>query len=147
MLQLDKSYLFSDKGRDKKMAPKETVAVINSNEDIVEAIQLILNDAGYHSVGGHVIDFKKGRKDFVAFFKEHTPNVIIFDIAPPYEENWNFFQLIKNVKEAEGAQFIITTTNKGMLERFAGKTDAIEIVGKPFDLEEILMAVKKRFKD
>jgi DNA-binding NtrC family response regulator len=69
--------------------------------------------------------------------------VIIFDIAPPYEENWTFFQLIKNVKEVEGRKFIITTTNKGILETFVGKTDAIEIVGKPFDIEEIVTTVKK----
>jgi DNA-binding NtrC family response regulator len=128
------------------MAQENTVAVINSNEDIVEAIQLILADEGYHSVGAHVIDFKKGRKDFVTFCKEHNPQVIIFDIAPPYEENWTFLQLIKNAKEVEGRKFIITTTNKGILEKFVGKTDAIEIVGKPFDMEEIVTTVKKKLK-
>ncbi len=126
---------------------KRMIAVINSNEDIVEMIQLMLLDAGYASVGAHVVDFKKGRLDFVAFCEQHHPQVIVFDIAPPYEENWKFLQLLKNTKIAEATQFLLTTTNKEALERLVGGTKTIEILGKPFDLEEILAAVHKLLHD
>ena len=122
------------------------VAIINSNEDIVEAIRLILGDAGFVTVGAHLVDFKKGRQDLVAFLQEHNPRVIVLDIAPPYEENWNFFQLIKNTLAAEGRQFVLTTTNKKILEDLVGKTSTIELIGKPFDLDEIVKAVQKMMK-
>lgn len=122
------------------------VAVINSNEDILDSIRLILDDAGIPSISGHVIDFKKGRQSLVAFMEEYKPKVIIYDIAPPYEENWRFFQLVKDAKEVEGCQFVLTTTNKAALEKFVGETDAIEIIGKPFDLNEIVIAVKKQLQ-
>jgi DNA-binding response OmpR family regulator len=122
------------------------VAIINSNEDIVEAIRLILGDAGFVTVGAHLVDFKKGRQDLVAFLQENNPRVIVLDIAPPYEENWNFFQLIKNTLAAEGRQFVLTTTNKKILEDLVGKTSTIELVGKPFDLDEIVKAVQKMMK-
>jgi DNA-binding response OmpR family regulator len=122
------------------------VAIINSNEDIVEAIRLILGDAGFVTVGAHLVDFKKGRQDLVAFLQENNPRVIVLDIAPPYEENWNFFQLIKNTLAAESRQFVLTTTNKKILEDLVGKTSTIELIGKPFDLDEIVKAVQKMMK-
>lgn len=122
------------------------VAIINSNEDIVEAIRLILGDAGFVTVGAHLVDFKKGRQDLVAFLEEHNPSVIVLDIAPPYDENWNFFQLMKNTQAVKGRQFVLTTTNKKVLEDLVGETVSIELVGKPFDLDEIVKAVQKMVK-
>jgi DNA-binding NtrC family response regulator len=135
--------------REKSMtsAPEpNVVAIINSNEDVVEAIRLILGDAGFVTIGAHLVDFKKGRRDLVAFLQEHDPRVIVLDIAPPYEENWNFFQLMKNSQAARGRQFVLTTTNKKILEDLVGKTSTIELVGKPFDLDEIVKAVQKMMK-
>jgi DNA-binding NtrC family response regulator len=128
------------------LAERKTVAIFNSSDEIVETLQILLDEVGYHTVGGHVVDFKKGKRDFVAFCQEHNPQVIIFDVAPPYEENWRFLQLLRNTKEAEGREFVVTTTNKAILEKLVGKTGAIEIVGKPFDLDEIVKAVNKRVK-
>ena len=128
-------------------APKSNVvAIINSNEDIVEAIRLILGDAGFVTVGAHLVDFKKGRQDLVAFLQEHNPKVIVVDIAPPYEENWNFFQLMKDSQAAKDRHFVLTTTNKKILEDLVGETVSIELVGKPFDLDEIVKAVQKTMK-
>jgi CheY-like chemotaxis protein len=124
----------------------DVVAIINSNEDVVEAIRLILGDAGFVTVGAHLVDFKKGRLDLVTFLQEHNPRVIVLDIAPPYVENWNFFQLMKDTQAANGRQFVLTTTNKKILDELVGKTHTIELVGKPFDLDEIVKAVQKMSK-
>jgi hypothetical protein len=41
--------------------PTYLAAVLNSNKDIVEALQLILADAGISSIGTHIVEFRKGR--------------------------------------------------------------------------------------
>jgi DNA-binding response OmpR family regulator len=126
---------------DKVLVPK--VALINSNDDILEALSLYLTEAGFITIKGHVHEFKTGQKDIVEFFNRHQPDAALYDVAPPYEENWNYFNLIKSLKEASGCPFILTTTNKDILERFAGPTNTIEIVGKPFDLQVVVSTIKK----
>lgn len=122
---------------------KPLIAVINSNQDIIEMICMILGQEGYPTVTGHVIDFKRGKDNFVDYLKRNNPKIIVFDIAPPYEENWTFFKLIRETKEAEKIPFIITSTNSAVLKQITGESNSIQIVGKPFDLQEIFNAVKK----
>jgi len=43
---------------------------------------------------------QRGRQDFVAFLTTYRPQMIVYDLAPPYEENWQFFQLVRQAGEA-----------------------------------------------
>jgi hypothetical protein len=38
---------------------------------------------------------------------------------------------------------VLTTTHKGHLEELVGPTDAIEIVGKPYDVNQVIGAVRR----
>ena len=119
------------------------IAILNSSDDTLEMLRTCLQQEGFTSiVTGHVPDIKRGRLDFVSFLAQHDPHVLVYDVAIPYEENWNFLQLLMSSGEMEGRRVVITTTNKKVLESFVGKTDAIEIHGKPYDLQEIVKSVK-----
>ena len=123
-----------------------TVAVIHADEDIVETLLLLLENEGYHAVGELLGNFKESRAYFAGFCQHHQPEVIILDIPPPYEEHWTFFHHLKDSAEAEGRRFLLTTTNKGVLEQVVGKAEALEILGQPFDFEELMTAVKNPLK-
>ena len=125
---------------------KATVAVVNSSEDIVTMLRLALEDEGFATVAGHVPRFKSGQDDMLAFLQTHDPAVIVFDIAPPYADNWRFLTLVRDTRAAQGRVFVITTTNRARLEQEVGDTGAIEIVGKPFDLQEVVDAVRRALK-
>lgn len=122
-------------------APK--IAVINANEDIVEAIMLALSTEGFLTAGAHLIDFKRGRKDFFTFIQSEKPEAIVLDIAPPYEENWEYFKLLQASIEDLHIPFIITTTNEHLLKKAIGddEVDTVEIMGKPFDIQTIVNKV------
>ena len=119
------------------------VAVVNSSEDVVTLIRQVLEEEGFSTVAGHVPHFKSGKDDLLAFLESHDPAAVVFDVAPPYEDNWRFLQLVRDTRSAEGRAFVVTTTNKAQLEKQVGDTGAIEVVGKPFDLQEIAGAVKR----
>ncbi len=124
-----------------------TVAVFNASEDVVAMLRIAIEAAGFETVTGHVPDIKAGRLDFVAFMKQHNPVVVVYDLAPPYRENWTFLQTILNTEEAQGRQFVLTTANKQLLREVTGySVDYLEISEKPDNMAAIVAAVKEAVK-
>jgi DNA-binding NtrC family response regulator len=122
---------------------EETVAVVNSNEDTVEMLRYALQESGFSSVvTGHIHDFKTGEADFPKYLETHDPRVVVYDVTIPYDKNWNFLRLILDSDHMRGRRLVVTTTNKKRLEEIVGPTEAFEIVGKPYDIDRIVQAVK-----
>lgn len=123
---------------------KKDIVIINSNIELIGALELLFQDEGYSTASYQVLDFKTGNINIRKILKREDPQVILYDISIPYKENWEFFKKIKETKEARGINFILTTTNKRALESFVGEVQAIEIIGKPFDVEEIIRVAREQ---
>src|SRR5262245_39931892 len=119
------------------------VAVINSSADTVEMLSLYLQQAGFEPVTAHIDEIKRGSLDFLRFVEGHDPHVIVYDVAPPYEQNWTYLNMLRRLDVMQGRAVVITTTHKENLERLVGPTGAIEIIGKPYDMQEVVTAVKR----
>ena len=119
------------------------VALFNASDDTVEMVQRMLDAAGIHClVSCRFADLRKGVVDFGGYLREHGPHVVIFDISPPYEQNWAFFRTLREDAAMQGRGLVLTTTNKDRLDEVVGRDSlALEVVGKPYDLQEISSAI------
>jgi DNA-binding response OmpR family regulator len=121
----------------------QVVAVVNSSEDTVEMLRECLVHHGFTSVvTAHIHDFKTGVADFPGYLSQHDPAVVVYDVSIPYEKNWTFLRLLLDSESMRGRKVVLTTTNKKRLEELVGPTETYEIVGKPYDLDQIVGAVK-----
>ena len=123
--------------------PRPIIAVFNASGDTVELLRAALESDGFHTVSGHIAELKKGEVDLISFIEHHRPEVIVYDISPPYDTNWNFLRLVRSSRAVEDCKFVLTTTNLPALDRLVGAdTGAIEIIGKPYDLDRVIGAVR-----
>jgi CheY-like chemotaxis protein len=120
------------------------VAIINTNDDLVNVLREALIEHGFNVVTGHIRDIKAGRLDFAEFLRAHNPTAIIYDIAVPYEDNWTFFQTLKQLPDAKHRDFVVTTVNRRVMQQRVGQADVIEIQGgRADDLDPVVDAVVK----
>ena len=119
------------------------VAIFNTSPDTVEMLRIVLERAGFVVFGAYSYDMRDGKLSITDMVKQHEPDVIIYDVAPPYDRNWRLFQHLCTMPALKGMNFIITTTNVKHVREVAGEgPELYEIVGKPYDLDKIVNACK-----
>src|SRR3984893_16954122 len=121
------------------------VALFNASDDTIDMIQAILKkgDGAQTLVWCHFADLKKGVVDFGKYLAKHNPEVVVFDISPPYDENWKFFKTMRDADVMRGRGAVLTTTNKNRLDEVLGAdSHALEVVGKGKELQQIQAAIK-----
>lgn len=122
----------------------EVVAIFNSSEETVDLIKDVLERAGFVVVFGHISDIRRGAIDLEQFVRQHRPKVIVYDLVPPYEITWAFLQHLRGSEFLNGVQFVLTSMNAERVQQIVAPNEQVyEIVGKPYDLDQIVRAVKE----
>jgi DNA-binding response OmpR family regulator len=121
------------------------VALFNASDDTIDMIQGLLTkaDSGQTLIWCHFADLKKGVVDFERYVGKHNPEVVIFDLSPPYDENWTYFKKMRDADVMQDRGIVLTTTNKDRLDEVLGSdSHALEVVGRPKDLRLIDEAIR-----
>ena len=128
--------------------PPPVVVLINASDDTVEMVRRMLDVKGICCLTPcHFADLRKGIINFDQYLIHNDPAVVIFDISPPYLENWKFFKSMRDSEEMKARGIVLTTTNKMRLDEIVGDdSHAIEVVGKPYDLQQISDAIENALR-
>ncbi len=119
-------------------------AVLNTSPDIVDMLRIALEQAGFVVVSLLTYQIRDGEVDLETFMRQHHPDVVVYDIAPPYEANWRLFQHVCQTPSMRSCRIVLTSTNAQRLIDLVGRSQQVyEIVGKPYDLDAIVTAVKE----
>lgn len=121
-----------------------TIAVVNGSDEIMESIAEVLGAEGYNVSKLHASDIRAGTIDFISWLQKHDPKILIYDIHPPYEKSLNFLKMIQDLGAIQNRCLILTTTNLQALHTVNHGIKAYEVLGKPFDLDELITIVKDR---
>ena len=116
------------------------VACLNSSQDLVDLMADVLDYDGFRTVS-FAASHKDGPQPLIAFLHQTRPQVCVFAISPPYEESWAICQQVRQA--VPDCAWVLTTTNKRALDELVGPSNAIEILGKPYDIEQLVAAVRR----
>ena len=120
------------------------VAIVNTNPDLVRLLRVNLESAGFVTFVVHIEDIKTASGDVEAIIERHNPRVIIYDVVPPYDVNWRFFDHLRTTKAFQGRHFVITTVNISQVQRIVGREAVVhEVVGEASDMQQVVRAVKE----
>ena len=130
------------------MAQKEsgpaTVAIINTNPDLVRLLRFELEGVGFVVFELHLEQIRAATADVAGFLEQHDPRVIVYDVAPPYQENWNFMEHLRASPGFEKRRFVLTSMNVERVNQIVGNDEAVyEILGLEEDLRPVVRAVKE----
>ncbi len=116
--------------------------VLNGSEDLIEALEEVLDGAGFQTKGVRVQDVMRGPLDFPTLVREVAPAVIVYDISVPFDLSWHAFQKLAASPVVAGIPFVLTTTNREGAQEYTGP-DVIELLLKPYDIDQFTQAVNQ----
>ena len=107
-------------------------------------IRITMEHEGIVLVSAMTHEVRDGEVDIETFVRQHQPSVILYDIAPPYEENFRLFQHLRASEALRDRAIVLTTTNARHLVKLVEEGTVVhEVVGKPYDLDQIVTAVQQ----
>jgi two-component system sensor histidine kinase/response regulator len=123
------------------MADKQHILVVDDHEPLLIAIQGILEGEGYTvftAIDGTVA---------LEIMEDAHPNLIIADIMMPRMDGYALYEAIRAQQKWVTIPFIFLTAKAEREDKLRGKSmGAEEYLTKPFDPQELIVAVSSRLK-
>lgn len=88
------------------------VAVFNTSPDLIDVVRRAFEPAGIVVISLLTYQIREGGVDLEEFLTHNNPDVVVYDIAPPYDANWNLFQHIRRLLGMRKRKVVLTSINR-----------------------------------
>jgi CheY-like chemotaxis protein len=123
------------------------VALINTTPDVIDMLRIAFEQAGFVAVSTFTHMIRDGDIDIQAFMRQHRPDVIVYDIAPPYKSNWQLFLHIVQSPGVSGCPVVLTSTNPDRVRELGGTAlPVFEVVETPYEIMRLIEAATQAIK-
>lgn len=122
----------------RQLTRSRTIGVFDSHPDTAELLRLLFEADGFRVITVDLRELRAGHIDVAGLHERYQFDVIVFDVALPYQANWQLFCDLQ-ARELAGVPVVLTTTNERALDALLGdeRPQVIEIWGKPYDTERL----------
>ncbi len=110
------------------------VLVVNQRADTLALLRSVVEEAGFQALTMNraAID----DETFRSFLVQHRPEVVIYDVPWPYEENFDTFRKLQQELTDEPIRWMLISTSGAILE--AANGIGCLAVTKPFDMDDVM---------
>ena len=123
------------------MKEHATILIVDDDENILENMVDMLQVDGYH-----VLKAENGLQA-IEVLQQHTPDLIISDIAMPVMDGYQFFEAVRENSAWVTIPFIFLTARGEVKDiRLGYGLGADHYVTKPFEPEDLLITVRNRLE-
>ena len=116
------------------------VAFIYASEGVAKPVREALETDGCRVTMGFVGQFRSSTQ-FATFVEIYNPRVIVYEVEPPPECALKHVLTLKALNIVEGREFVLTTTDKDLLEGTSGGTRLVSM-GAGGDVSDLRRAVR-----
>lgn len=123
------------------MQPEQIILVVDDNPDVIEGIKLTLEMEGFQ-----VLTAATGR-EALHILERITPDLILADIMMPEMDGYELYDAVHADERWLQVPFIFVTAKTDKVDIRRGKEmGADDYITKPFDLDDVVAAIRGRLK-
>ncbi|MGO0059290.1 response regulator transcription factor [Brevibacillus fluminis] len=118
---------------------KETIMIVDDNQEIFELLQDILENEGYE-----VVWAENGEQALAKLEAEAQPNLILLDIMMPHMSG---YELCAQIRRERDMPIIFLSAKGKPVDKVVGlEIGADDYITKPFDAEELLARIRAHLR-
>lgn len=112
------------------------VLVVEDDESIRNVISDVLEDRGF------TVAAAANGAEALAYLRTSRPDVMVLDLLMPVMHGWEFMESYAERTGGESIPIVVVSVNPA-LPRSYDRFGVRDIVGKPFDVDKLLLSVER----
>lgn len=123
------------------------IAILSADAHTASRLQMALEEAGFETETARIDEIRSGELDLLTFFEEHDPDLVVYELTPPYPQSLTFMRLLQSVPMARHRRWMLATTDRDAVIELLGPTDAVvEVPARGEDAGALVQAVRRKLE-